>query len=172
MFSRCLWDMSLRRLEDVFSVTIFRFPRRLQDALWDVVFRTSSKPLAKSKIATLKTCWRRLLHISWRRLQDVLKINKCLLRRPLQDVFKTSSRRLQRRLQNIFKTSCKNFFKTSSKRLQDIFKMSSRHLQDIFKTAPRYLQDVLQRCLPDVFKAYYKVKLFLVIQFQRNFTYC
>ena len=31
------------------------------------------------KIVTLKTCWRRLQEISWRRLQDVLKTNKCLL---------------------------------------------------------------------------------------------
>ena len=31
--SRRLQDMSSRRLEDVFSVTIFRLPRRLQDIL-------------------------------------------------------------------------------------------------------------------------------------------
>ena len=55
--------MSSRRLEDVFSVTIFRLPRRL----------------GRRKIVTLKTCWRRLQDMSWRRLQDVLKTNKCLL---------------------------------------------------------------------------------------------
>ena len=128
MFSRCLWDISSRRLEDVFSVTIFRFPRRFQDALWDVAFKTSWKRLAKSKVATLKTYWRRLLHMSSGRLQDVLKINKCLLgyvlRSPLQDVYKTSS-----------KTSSKYLQDFLQKLLQDIFKTS----QNVFKTVPRYL---------------------------------
>ena len=36
---RRLQDMSSRRLQDVFSVTIFRLPRRLQDVLRDV-FKT------------------------------------------------------------------------------------------------------------------------------------
>ena len=35
------------------------------------VFKTSSRRLGRRKIVTLKTCWRRL--------QDVLKTNKCLL---------------------------------------------------------------------------------------------
>ena len=39
----------------------------------------SSRLLGRRKIATLKTCWRHLQDISWRRLQDVFKINKCLL---------------------------------------------------------------------------------------------
>ena len=33
---RRLQDMSSRRLEDVFSVTIFRLPRRLEDVLQNV----------------------------------------------------------------------------------------------------------------------------------------
>ena len=36
VFKTCLQDMSSRRLKDVFSVTIFRLPRRLQDMLEDV----------------------------------------------------------------------------------------------------------------------------------------
>ena len=58
---RRLQDMSSRRLQDVFSVTIFRLPRRLPD-----VFKTSSKRLGRRKIVTLKTCWRRLQDMSWR----------------------------------------------------------------------------------------------------------
>ena len=52
--------------------------------------------------------------------------------------------------------------KTSSRRFQDVFKTSSRCLPDVLKTSSRHLQDVLQRCLQDVFKTYYKVKLFLL----------
>ena len=83
---RGLQDMSSRHLQDVFSVTIFRLPRRLQDVLQEV-FKTSSKRLCKTssrrlgrrKIVTLKTCWRRFQDMSGRRLQDVFKTNKFLL---------------------------------------------------------------------------------------------
>ena len=50
-----LQDMSSRRLQDVFSVTSFRLPRRLQDVLQDI-FKTSSRRLGRRKIVTLKTC--------------------------------------------------------------------------------------------------------------------
>ena len=81
--------MPARRLEDVFSVTIFRLPGRLEDVLkmssrrlargLENLFKTSSRRLHKTssrrlgrrKIAMLKKCWRRL--------QDVLKTSKCLL---------------------------------------------------------------------------------------------
>ena len=43
--------------------------------------RSWKRLLGRRKIVTLKTCRRRLQDISWRRLQDVLKTNKCLLRR-------------------------------------------------------------------------------------------
>ena len=66
---RCLQDMSSRRVEDVFSVIIFRLPRRLQDILRDVF-----KYVLEDK---------KFLH--WRRVEDVLKT--CL-----EDVFKTSWR--------------------------------------------------------------------------------
>ena len=80
-----LQDISWRRLQRVFSVTIFRLPRRLQHVLktsWkrfeDIsqnVFKTSWK----KKIVTLKTSWRRfedmswscLEDMSWRRLEDI-----------------------------------------------------------------------------------------------------
>ena len=72
-----LQDMSSRRLQtclqDVFSVTIFRLPRRLCETL--------SRRLGRRKIVTLRTCWRRLQDMSWRPLQDVFKTNKCLLGR-------------------------------------------------------------------------------------------
>ena len=60
--------MSSRRLQDVFSVTIFRLPRRPQDVLREV-WKTSS-----------------------RRLQDVLEDVKLLSWRRFEDVFKTSWR--------------------------------------------------------------------------------
>ena len=74
MPSRHLWGMSSRRLQDmssrhyVFSVTIFRPPRRLQDVF--------AKRL-QHVLEEVKTCWRRV--------EDVLKT--CL-----EDVLKTSSR--------------------------------------------------------------------------------
>ena len=74
MSSRHLQDMSWRRLEDVFSLTIFRLRRCLQD-----VFKTSSRRLGRRKIVTLKTFSRHVLKKPWRRLEDVLKSNKCLL---------------------------------------------------------------------------------------------
>ena len=62
--SRRLQDMSSRRFEDVFSVTIFHLPRRLQNVLED----------------------KKLLH--WRSVEDV----KLLHWRRVEDVFKTSWR--------------------------------------------------------------------------------
>ena len=63
--------MSSRRLEDVFSVTIFRLPRRPEDVLkmssrrlargLENVFKASSRRLGRRKIVTLKTC---LQHMS------------------------------------------------------------------------------------------------------------
>ena len=50
------------------------------------VFKTSSTRLQRNNFTSSKTCWRRLgrrkivtLKTCWRRLQDVFKINKCLL---------------------------------------------------------------------------------------------
>ena len=81
---RHLQDMSSRRLQNVFSVTIFCLPRRLEE-----VFKTSCEmssrrlqdvfPKIRRKIVTLKTCWRRLQDMTGRRLEDVLKTNRCLL---------------------------------------------------------------------------------------------
>ena len=76
MSSRRHQDMSSRRFQDVFSVTIFRLPRRLQDVLQDV-FKTSSRRLCKT---------------SSRRLQDVLEDIKLFRWRRVEDVLKTSSR--------------------------------------------------------------------------------
>ena len=53
-----LQDMSSRRLQDVFSVTIFRLPRRLQDDFKTSsrrICKTSSKRLGRRKIVMLKT---------------------------------------------------------------------------------------------------------------------
>ena len=92
--------MSWRRLQKVFSVTILRLPRRLEDVLktsWRRLARTfwrglkdvfktscktSSRPLGRRKIVTLKTSWRRFEDISWRRLEDMSW-------KRLEDVLKT-----------------------------------------------------------------------------------
>ena len=85
-FSRRIQDMSWRRLQDAFNVTIFRLPRRLEEVL-----RASWRRLGRQKIITLKT--------SSRRLQDILKT--CLedvLRTCLEDVLKTPPRQTKRLL--------------------------------------------------------------------------
>ena len=79
--SRRLQVMSWRRLQHVFSVTIFRIIfgntswRRLEDISQDVL-KTSSRRLGRQKIVTLKTFWRRLEDMSWRCLKDALELNK------------------------------------------------------------------------------------------------
>ena len=63
-YSRHVFKTSWRRLQrNIFSSSI-------QDVLRDV-FKTSWSRLGRRKFVMLKTCWKRL--------QDVLKINKCLL---------------------------------------------------------------------------------------------
>ena len=69
---RRIEDMSWKRLQDVFSITIFCLPRRFQD-----VFKTSSRCL-QDVMEDEKL-------LRWRRFQDVFKT--CL-----EDVFKTSWR--------------------------------------------------------------------------------
>ena len=80
--SRRLEDMSWRRLQHVFSVTILRLPRRLEDILQDVlktswktkncyaedVFKTSWKTKNCYAEDVLKTSWRHILKTSSRRL--------------------------------------------------------------------------------------------------------
>ena len=94
--------MSWRRLEDVFSVTIFHLPRRLQDVfkscLQDLfqrrlqdVFKTSSKTSSRRICKT--SSLRHLAIMSSRRPQDVLKDNKMLCWGRVQNVFSTSSSR-------------------------------------------------------------------------------
>ena len=46
--------------------------------------KQSSRRLGRPKIVTLKTCWRRIQDMSWRRLQEVFKTNKCFLRTNVQ----------------------------------------------------------------------------------------
>ena len=139
---------------------------------------------SQQTIVLMKTSWRRLLSLS---SEDVFKTSSRRIYSPysyvfrrrlyqdqyiclghtssrlLEDVFKMSSRHLE-------KTSCKNVFKTSSRRLQDVFKTSSkrlaktfsRRLRNVFKTSCKYvfqtssrrLQDVLKKSCKDVFKTF------------------
>ena len=99
-----------------------------------------------------------LMKTSWRRLQDVfIKTNLFALASLLQ---KTSwSRPIYSSWPYVFKTSCRNVFKTFSRRVQDVLKTSSKHLQD-----------VLQRYLRDVFKMYHQVKLLLLTRLWEAFN--
>ena len=67
---RRLQVMSSRRLEDIFSVTIFRLPRRLEDVL-----KTFSRRLARDPQDVLED----VKLLCWRPVEDVFKTNKCLL---------------------------------------------------------------------------------------------
>ena len=79
---------SWRRLQHVFSVTILRLPRRLEDVL--------------------KTSWRRPAKTFWRRLEDVLKTSW----RRLEDVLEDMS---WRRIEDVLKMSWRHVLKTSQR---------------------------------------------------------
>ena len=65
--SRRLQVMSSRRHQDVFSVTIFRLPRRLARGLQNVFAKRLQDVLEDVKV------------LRWRRVEDVFKTNKYLL---------------------------------------------------------------------------------------------
>ena len=78
---RLLQDMSWRGFQHIFSVTILRLPRRLEDVLrrrLEDVLKTFSRPLARGLQDVLED----EKFLRWRRLQDILKT--CL-----EDVLKT-----------------------------------------------------------------------------------
>ena len=94
---------------------------------------------------------------------------KCCIRACIR-LGHTSSRRFQ----DVFKTSCKNVFKTSSRRLQNIFKTSSRRFQDVLKISwRRFCKTSWRRKKPerfqDAFKTYHQIILFLLTSFQDVF---
>ena len=68
-----LQDMSWRRLQHVFSVTVLRLPRRLEDVLkkscktsWKTKNCYAEDVLKTSWRHDLKTSWRHILKTSWR----------------------------------------------------------------------------------------------------------
>ena len=84
---RRLQDMSRRRLQHVFSVTILRLPRRFQDLSQELlrwrhlqhVLKTCLEDVFLEDMSWRRLediSWRCLEDISWRRLQDVLDANK------------------------------------------------------------------------------------------------
>ena len=75
-----LQDVFKTCLQDVFSVTIFRLPRRLQDVLREVL-KTSSRRLQDVLEDVKLLRWRRVEDVFKTCLEDVLKTNKCLLGR-------------------------------------------------------------------------------------------
>ena len=129
----CLQNIFKTCLQDVFSVTISRLPRRLQD-----VFKTSCKRSSRRFLDVFKsslqdffeTC---LQDVFTTCVQDVFKI--CL-----QDVLKTC-------VQDIFRTCLQDVFKTRLKRnnflnfLLDVFKTSwsmwNCYAEDVLKTSSR-----------------------------------
>ena len=102
--SRSLEDTSWRRLQHVFSVTIFCFPRRFQDVLkasWRLLSKTSWKHLTRHLEDVLKTSW---------------KTKNCCA----QDIFKTFWRHvLKTYWRHVLKTYWRHVLKTSSRRLGD-----------------------------------------------------
>ena len=67
---RRLQDVFKTCLEDVFSVTILRLPRRLEDVLED------EKLLRWRRLEDMS--WRCLEDMSWRRLEDIMETSKIL----------------------------------------------------------------------------------------------
>ena len=117
--------------EDGFSVRLQKTSsRRLDQDEYIHLSHSSSEDV-------FKTSWSRPIYSSW------LYVFKTSSRR-FQDVFKTSSRRFQ----DVFKTSCKNVFKTSSRRLAKTF---SRSFQNVFKTS---CKNVFKTSFKDVFKTF------------------
>ena len=97
---------------------------------------------------------------------------RCLLPSSWEDVFKTSSRRLIKT--NIFALAL-GLQKTPSRRLQDVLVKTNIFalatcLRDFFKTSSRHLEDVLQRYLQEVFKTYHQVKLVLLTRLGEVFN--
>ena len=82
---------------------------REMEWIWCIQF----KDRPSKHLLVLKTSWRRLQDMFWRRLQYVFSVTISRLPRRLEDV-------LQRCFEDVLKTSCK----TSWKRLQDILKTS------------------------------------------------
>ena len=115
-----------RLLEDVFSVTIFHLPRRLQEVFTRPLPKTSSRRICKTSSS------RRLAIMSWRRLQ-----------RNNSSSSKTSSRR-------VCKTSSRDVFKTFSTRLQDVSvrlllqDVLQLCLEDVLKDKKYYAEDVFK----------------------------
>ena len=73
------WNVLQIRLADNLKTPWGHLPRRLEDVLKTSSLKKFWRRLGRGKIVTLKICWRRFQGMSWRRLQDVLKTNKCLL---------------------------------------------------------------------------------------------
>ena len=116
-----LMKTSWRRLSSSSSEDVFKTSSRCldQDEYVRLSLTSSEDVLVKTNIFVLAIRLQDVFKTFSRRLQNVFKTSS----RHLQDVFKTSSRHLQdllktfwRRLQDIFKTSCKDLFKTFSRR--------------------------------------------------------
>ena len=149
--SRRLQDISWRRLQYVFSVTIFRLPRRLKDVL-----KTSPKKTKNCYAEDiLKTCLEDVLKTSPKKTKNCYAeelLKTCLedlLKTCLEDVLKTSWKRLE----DVLKMSWRRFCKASwrcfedvlASSLEDVLKMSWRHLEDVLKTSSTCIEDIWLR---------------------------
>ena len=97
------------------------------------------KALPSKHFLVLKTSWRRLQDMSWKRLENVFSVTIFCLPGRLEDVLKTSCKDV---LKTSWKTkNCYVTLKTS----EDVFKTClTRRLQDM---SSRRLQDVYWECL-------------------------
>ena len=98
LFSKTSWG----RLKDIFNVTIFLLPRRLQD-----VFKTFSRSVCKNSS-------KYVFKASSKHLQGVFtrRVFKTFSRHLFEDIFKTSSRRLANTFWICFEDALKNPWKT------------------------------------------------------------
>ena len=110
---------SSRRLQNVFSVTVFRLPRRLENVLKRLENALEHKKLLRWR--RLETCLEKVLNKSWRCLEDVLKTS---WRHP-EDVWRPLCRTSWKHLEDVLKMSWRCFCKTSWRCLKDVLKTSS-----------------------------------------------
>ena len=125
---------SWRHLEDVFRLQK-TFSRRLGQDGHIHYTHTSSGDV-------FKTSWRRFQDVLQERLLDIFKTSS----KRFQDVFKTSSRHLQ----NVYKTFSRGLAKTSSRHLQDAFQtfwdVFKTSCKDVFKTLSRRIIKLYCSC--------------------------
>ena len=102
---RRLQEMSWKRLQHVFSVTVFCLPRRPQDFFNEDVLKMFSRRLVRYLQDVSKLSARCICETSSRRLQDIFKTSCKTKNCSAEDVLKTSWRHLADK-QNVYWNIC------------------------------------------------------------------